>query len=233
MTKKEIFVTVLVLLSIGILSVGGYLAWDHYETWQKAQNSQKTTVASTPPSDSISLGDGSQTSNSDSNSLKVDFSANSSNPAQLGSGLSKTTTVAGASTSSGSSSSSSAPGPESFGQYAQYKDSKDALFGDIQVGSGDEATANKKVAILYKGWLTDGTLFDQSRKDDAGKLQPLIFTVGAHEVIVGMEQDIVGMKVGGTRRMIIPPLVGYGDKAQSGIPANSVLIFDVQLVAVQ
>lgn len=232
MTKKEILVTVIVLLSVVGLSVGGYLLWDHYDTWKKAQNNQQPNVVTTPPSDNISLNSNTQNNdNSDPNALKVDLNSGS-NSAQLGSGQSKTTAVAGASSSS-SSGSSSAPGPDNFSQYDQYKTSKDALFGDVVVGTGAEATVNKKVAITYKGWLTDGTLFDQSHKDESGKLQPLVFTVGAHEVVLGMEQDIIGMKVGGTRRMIIPPSVGYGDKAQGPIPANSVLVFDVQLVAVQ
>ena len=228
MTKKEILVTVFVLIGVVGISVGGFLVWNHYDGWKKAQNNQKQNIASTPASDNISLQPKTDPPNSDPNSLRVDLNSNS-NSAQLGSGQAKSTAVAGAS----SSNSSAAPGPESFSQYEKYKTGKEALFGDVQVGSGDEAQVNKKVAITYKGWLTDGTLFDQSHKDDSGKLQPLVFSVGEHQVILGMEQDIIGMKVGGTRRMIIPPAVGYGDKAQGPIPANSVLIFDVQLLAVQ
>ena len=227
MSKKEIAIVVLILVLIAGATVGGFIMWNHYQKWQVSIEKQKV-VNATPATDNISLNSNSATS--ESNGLKVDTSANSSNPAQLGSGQSNST-IAGS--TSASSSSTTAPGPETFKQYEQYKDSPAALFGDIQVGTGAEATANKKVGIFYKGWLTDGTLFDQSRADDSGKLQPFVFTVGARNVIVGMEQDIVGMKVGGTRRMIIPPAVGYGAQTQGNIPANSVMIFDVQLVAVE
>ena len=124
-----------------------------------------------------------------------------------------------------------APGPESFKQYDQYKEGQAALFADIVVGTGNEVTATSKVAVTYKGWLTDGTLFDQSKTDDKGALQPFTFQEGAHSVIPGWEQDIVGMKVGGSRRFIVPSAVGYGAKGQGPIPANAVLVFDVQLVA--
>jgi len=125
--------------------------------------------------------------------------------------------------------SNQAPGPESFSQYDQYKSSENALFGDIHLGSGTVVSAGSKVSISYKGWLTDGKLFDESRPD-----LPLNFTVGNHEVVVGFEEGIVGMKVGGSRRIIIPPAVGYGSTGKSGIiPPNAVLVFDVTLVAAQ
>jgi len=226
MTKKEILVSLLIFIVVVGVSAGTYVVWTHYRAWQISV--QKTANATTEvvPSDSISL----SSTDTDANSLKVDASANSSNPAQLGSGQTNTGTNTGANSSA---SAGTAPGPETFGQYDKYKDDQAALFADLQVGTGAEAKQATKVAILYKGWLTNGTLFDQSRTDDNGKLKAFSFTVGQHEVISGMEQDIVGMKVGGTRRMIIPPAVGYGATAKDTIPANSVLVFDVQLVAVE
>ncbi len=134
------------------------------------------------------------------------------------------------SSSSSNSSSNGAPDPSQFSQYDKYKDAESALFGDIQTGTGTEVKAGTKVGVTYKGWLTNGTLFDQSKPDDTGTVQPLVFTVGEHKVIPGFEQDMVGMKVGGTRLMIIPPKAGYGSTAQNGIPANSVLVFQVHLV---
>jgi len=229
MSKKEILVTVIVLFVIGGISAGSYIAWNHYNTWQLSKDALQAANA-TPASDNISLNSAAPLSSSNDSGIKVDTSTNSSNPAQLGSGQ---TSMTGSKASTSNSSSSQAPGPETFGQYDQYKDAKNALFGDIVVGTGSEVTANKKVAIYYKGWLTNGTMFDQSRLGSDNKLQPLIFTVGAHEVITGMEQDLIGMKVGGTRRMIIPPAVGYGAKPQGTIPANSVLVFDVQLLDMQ
>lgn len=150
----------------------------------------------------------------------------------VGGGLgSSASTNSSSSTPSASEIYAKAPGPDTFKQYDQYKDSKDALFADIVVGSGAEVTNGQKVAVYYKGWLTNGELFDQSRADGDGNPQTFTFEIGKHEVIAGWEQDIVGMKVGGIRRMIIPPAVGYGATGQGEtIPPNSVLVFDVQLI---
>jgi FKBP-type peptidyl-prolyl cis-trans isomerase len=123
--------------------------------------------------------------------------------------------------------------PSSFSKYDQYKDNTTALYADIQVGTGDELTVNKKAAVVYKGWLTNGQLFDASKPDDKGQLQPFVFTLGAQQVIPGWEQSMAGMKVGGVRFLIIPPSVGYGASGQGSIPPNSVLVFQVQLLAVQ
>ncbi|MES2971084.1 MAG: FKBP-type peptidyl-prolyl cis-trans isomerase [Patescibacteria group bacterium] len=107
------------------------------------------------------------------------------------------------------------------------------MFGEVQVGTGDELTAGKKAAVYYKGWLTDGQLFDTTRPDKDGKLQPFVFEMGANQVIPGWEQGLAGMKVGGTRLVIVPPAVGYGPSGQGPIPGNAVLIFQVQLAAVE
>jgi FKBP-type peptidyl-prolyl cis-trans isomerase len=123
--------------------------------------------------------------------------------------------------------------PSSFSKYDQYKDNTTALYADIQVGTGDELTVNKKAAVFYKGWLTNGQLFDASKPDDKGQLQPFVFTLGAQQVIPGWEQSMAGMKVGGVRFLIIPPSAGYGASGQGSIPPNSVLVFQVQLLAVQ
>lgn len=175
---------------------------------------------------SIPLG-GEEKSQDSDNGLKV-ADGTSNNPANLGSGYRSSPSSNGSASNSGNNSSgSSVPGPESFGQYEKYKDDKSALFGDLQIGTGSEAAVGKKVAVYYKGWLTNGQLFDQSID------KTFVFTIGAHQVIPGWEQDIIGMKIGGVRRMIIPPTVGYGAKGQGPIPANAVLIFDVQLAAVE
>ncbi len=140
--------------------------------------------------------------------------------------------------SSNSNKSSSKPqsnpfDPTTFGQYDKYKEETSALFGEVQVGTGDELTAGKKAAVYYKGWLTDGQLFDTTRPDKDGKLQPFVFEMGANQVIPGWEQGLAGMKVGGTRLVIVPPAVGYGPSGQGPIPGNAVLIFQVQLAAVE
>ena len=147
----------------------------------------------------------------------------------------QTGNASGTSGSSGGASSSAPTGPDptTFAQYEKYKNENNALFGDMQVGNGAELTANKKAAVYYKGWLTNGQMFDQSRPGSDGKLQPFVFELGAHQVIPGWEQGLAGMKVGGTRLVIVPPSVGYGANGQGSIPPNSVLVFEVQLLAVQ
>lgn len=123
--------------------------------------------------------------------------------------------------------------PSSFKQYDKYKEGQSGLYADVDKGGGAELTVGKKAAVVYQGWLTDGTLFDQSRTGSDGKLQPLVFTEGEHQVIIGWEQAIAGMKVGGTRLLIIPPAVGYGEQGQGPIPGNAVLVFLVKLLDVQ
>ncbi len=103
----------------------------------------------------------------------------------------------------------------------------------MQVGTGTEFGTNMKGAVLYKGWLTNGQMFDMSRTDDKGQLQPFIFTMGENTVIPGWEQGLAGMKVGGTRLLIVPPAAGYGPSGKDPIPGNSVLVFVVQLLEVR
>lgn len=131
---------------------------------------------------------------------------------------------------SGSGSPSSGIDPSKFKEYEKYKDSPNALFAEVQAGTGAELKGGMKAATVYKGWLTDGTLFDQSRMGSDGKIQAFSFTMGSGQVIQGWEQAMAGMKVGGTRLLIVPPSVGYGSQGQGPIPPNSVLVFLVQLV---
>lgn len=100
---------------------------------------------------------------------------------------------------------------------------------DLTVGNGAEAVAGKKVTVHYTGWLTNGTKFDSSL--DRG--QPFPFPLGAGRVIQGWDKGVAGMKVGGKRRLTIPPQMGYGERgAPPVIPPNSTLIFEVQLLGV-
>ncbi|MBL7045029.1 MAG: FKBP-type peptidyl-prolyl cis-trans isomerase [Parcubacteria group bacterium] len=99
---------------------------------------------------------------------------------------------------------------------------------DTIVGTGEEAVAGKVVTVHYTGTLTDGTKFDSSV--DRG--QPFQFVLGAGQVIQGWEQGFAGMKVGGKRSLMIPANMAYGDRAIGAIPANSTLLFDVELLAV-
>ena len=101
---------------------------------------------------------------------------------------------------------------------------------DAVVGNGPEAQTGQRVTVHYTGWLTDGTQFDTSR--DRG--QPFQFGLGAGQVIQGWDSGVVGMRVGGQRRLIIPPAAGYGARGAAGIiPPNATLIFDVELLGVQ
>jgi FKBP-type peptidyl-prolyl cis-trans isomerase len=101
---------------------------------------------------------------------------------------------------------------------------------DETVGGGKEAKSGDRVSVHYTGWLTDGTKFDSSR--DRG--QPFEFKLGEGRVIRGWEEGVAGMKEGGRRRLTIPPELGYGPRAVGGvIPANSTLVFDVELLGVR
>lgn len=95
---------------------------------------------------------------------------------------------------------------------------------DEVVGSGATAQAGMLVSVDYTGKLQNGTVFDSS----IGRT-PIQFVLGAGKVIPGWEQGLQGMKVGGKRLLIIPPSLGYGAQAMGPIPANSTLIFEVEL----
>lgn len=102
---------------------------------------------------------------------------------------------------------------------------------DAVVGTGAEAQPGTTVSVLYTGMLPDGTVFDASANHGG---QPIVFPLGAGNVIPGWDQGLVGMKVGGKRQLIIPPDMAYGAQGVPGaIPPNATLIFDVELVDVQ
>ena len=99
---------------------------------------------------------------------------------------------------------------------------------DEVVGTGAEATSGSNVSVNYLGTLTDGTKFDSSY--DRNK--PFEFKLGAGQVIAGWDQGVQGMKVGGKRKLVIPASLGYGAQSVGSIPANSTLVFEVELLAV-
>tara|TARA_Y100001968_G_scaffold321426_1_gene355803 strand:- start:1045 stop:1665 length:621 start_codon:yes stop_codon:yes gene_type:complete len=100
-------------------------------------------------------------------------------------------------------------------------------FSDMKVGNGLEAVTGKDVSVNYVGTLEDGKEFDSSY----GR-SPFTFTLGAGQVIKGWDEGVSGMKVGGKRKLIIPPELGYGAREIGPIPRNSTLIFEVELLQV-
>ena len=106
---------------------------------------------------------------------------------------------------------------------------KDLIIEDLVVGEGAEAAKGKIVVVHYRGILENGQEFDSSYSRNT----PFDFPLGDGMVIQGWEEGVQGMKVGGKRKLVIPPHLAYGDRAIGSIPANSTLIFEVELVKVE
>ena len=101
---------------------------------------------------------------------------------------------------------------------------------DLEQGNGAEATAGQTVVVHYRGTLEDGTQFDASY--DRGT--PFSFPLGRGRVIKGWDEGVQGMKVGGKRKLVIPPDLGYGSRGAGGvIPPNATLIFEVELLDIK
>jgi FKBP-type peptidyl-prolyl cis-trans isomerase len=101
---------------------------------------------------------------------------------------------------------------------------------DLKVGDGTLAEKGMSATVHYTGWLTDGTEFDSSLKSG----RPFTFRIGAGEVIQGWDEGVAGMRVGGQRKLTIPPALGYGAAGAGGvIPPNATLVFEVQLLNVR
>ena len=103
-------------------------------------------------------------------------------------------------------------------------------FEDLTVGDGTEAARGDMVAVHYTGWLIDGTKFDSSKDRD----RPFTFQLGVGQVIKGWDKGVRGMRVGGVRKLTIPPELAYGPRGAGGgvIPPNSTLIFEIELLGV-
>jgi len=101
---------------------------------------------------------------------------------------------------------------------------------DIVAGTGASPQPGQEVTVHYTGTLEDGTKFDSSL--DSG--QPFKFKIGVGQVIRGWDEGVMTMKVGGKRKLVIPPLLGYGARGVPGaIPPNATLVFEVELLNVQ
>jgi FKBP-type peptidyl-prolyl cis-trans isomerase FkpA len=107
---------------------------------------------------------------------------------------------------------------------------------DVKQGTGAEAVSGKPVIVHYTGWLYDPSKPDQKGAKFDSSLDrkvPFGFFLGAGKVIKGWDEGVAGMKVGGQRRLIIPPSLAYGERGGGPIPPNATLIFDVELVDVK
>jgi FKBP-type peptidyl-prolyl cis-trans isomerase FkpA len=107
------------------------------------------------------------------------------------------------------------------------------IIDDMVIGNGDTAAAGKKVSVHYTGWLLFGG--EKGKKFDSSKDRgdPFEFPLGGGQVIKGWDEGVQGMKVGGTRKLTIPPALGYGARGAGGvIPPNATLIFEVELLGV-
>lgn len=101
---------------------------------------------------------------------------------------------------------------------------------DIEVGDGKSPLSGQGVSVHYTGTLEDGTKFDSSHDRNS----PFNFTIGIGRVIPGWDEGVMSMKVGGKRKLVIPPDLGYGARGAGGvIPPNATLIFDVELLAIR
>jgi FKBP-type peptidyl-prolyl cis-trans isomerase len=205
-----------VALALGVLSTVGYLTY-------KDSNKTKTSTAQI---ESINDTNNSSQPSKDSTTLGV-----TNEPA-----ISQQSIPLNSQNSNSRQNNSNTPqilDPSQFSTYDSYKTSNEMMLIDIKKGTGSEVVQGKKVAVYYTGWLTDGTVFDQSRMNENNQLQPFVFSPGSGQVIPGWEQGILGMKVGGTRRLVLPPQAGYGAQGQGTIPPDSVLVFDIQLLEVE
>jgi FKBP-type peptidyl-prolyl cis-trans isomerase FkpA len=106
---------------------------------------------------------------------------------------------------------------------------------DLRVGTGTDAVAGKTLSVNYTGWIYDATKTDQKglQFDTSIGRDVFTFTLGGAQVIQGWDQGVPGMKIGGLRRLVVPPSLAYGASRNGPIPPNATLVFEIELVDVQ
>ena len=122
-----------------------------------------------------------------------------------------------------------APTPTSPSQFAQYSQT------DLRVGTGDPAVSGNTVGVHYTLWLYDATKAETKGvqlETSRGNSNPFSYRLGANQVIQGWERGVPGMQVGGQRRLIVPPDLGYGNTRNGAVPPNATLVFDIELVSI-
>jgi peptidylprolyl isomerase len=116
------------------------------------------------------------------------------------------------------------------GQKSMVKTPSGLQYEDLVPGSGASPSPGKTVIVHYTGWLTNGTKFDSS----VDRNEPFSFTIGSGQVIPGWDEGVMSMKIGGKRKLVIPPELGYGAAGAGGvIPANATLVFEVILLDIR
>jgi FKBP-type peptidyl-prolyl cis-trans isomerase len=103
---------------------------------------------------------------------------------------------------------------------------------DLRIGTGTMASTGKKVTINYTGWLYDASAADAKGTQFTQSTEPLTFTLGSGQVITGIDNGVGGMRVGGLRRLIIPPSQAWGSTGTTGVPPYSTVVFEIELTAV-
>jgi FKBP-type peptidyl-prolyl cis-trans isomerase FkpA len=108
------------------------------------------------------------------------------------------------------------------------------IYEDTVTGEGAEAKAGDHVVVHYTGWLISGGVLGSKFDSSKDRGAPFDFPLGRREVIAGWDEGVQGMKIGGTRKLTIPPQLGYGARGAGGvIPPNATLLFEVELLAIQ
>lgn len=142
-------------------------------------------------------------------------------------------TRSGAAATSAAAACTPAPsGGDNFSEAVSLTTTADGLqHGDIVIGTGQTAAKGDNLTVQYTGWLTNGCVFDSSRQPGRSPFQ---FVIGATppNVIAGWDEGLLTMRVGGKRRLVIPPALAYGSAGQGSIPPNATLVFDVQLLGI-